>query len=88
MLAWIVQVTWNVTLQRCNMPKDNFLIHHVKDTNHDPHVRMFKATIRSNGEMKHEYIINLSIFTLRDIISKWNQNYLIERSHYISAKLE
>jgi len=49
---------------------------------------ILKAAIRSNGEMKHEYIINLSIFTLRDIISKWNQNYLIKRSHYISIELE
>jgi hypothetical protein len=36
----------------------------------DVHVQVFKATIQTNGEMKDEDIVNMSIFTLHGTILK------------------
>jgi hypothetical protein len=41
---------------------------YVKDSNPNAHVRIFKATIRANGEIEDAKIINLISFTLKDIM--------------------
>jgi hypothetical protein len=42
---------------------------YVKDCNLDPHVRVFKTTIKTNGETKEVKIVNMFSFTLKDIMS-------------------
>jgi len=46
---------------------------HVKDTNPNAHIIMFKKVIKANGETV-EFIINLFGFTFRDSISEWSKN--------------
>jgi len=46
---------------------------YVKDTNLNVHIRIFKKTIKANGETMEVDIINLFGFTLKDNISKWGQ---------------
>jgi hypothetical protein len=48
----------------------------VKDFNPNVHVRVFKATIRANGETKDVEIINIFSFTFKDIVSDWCNNYM------------
>jgi hypothetical protein len=49
---------------------------------------VFRTTIHANCETKDENIVNMFIFTLHDIISKWSKNFLAKHSNYIFAKLE
>jgi hypothetical protein len=49
---------------------------------------MFKTTIQTNGEIKDEDIVHMSIFTLHDTILKYNQNFLAKCSNYNFTKLE
>jgi hypothetical protein len=41
---------------------------YVKDSDPNVHVRVFKTTIRANGEIEDVDIDNLFCFTLRDIV--------------------
>jgi len=47
-----------------------------KDFDPDAHVRVFKATIKANGETKDAKIINLFSFTFKDIVFDWCNNYM------------
>jgi hypothetical protein len=40
----------------------------VKDSDPNVHVRVFKTTIRANGEIEDVEIDNLFCFTLKDIV--------------------
>jgi hypothetical protein len=40
---------------------------YVKNSNPDPHVRIFKTTSKTNGETEDVKIINMFSFTLKDI---------------------
>jgi hypothetical protein len=40
----------------------------VKDFDPDVHVRVFKATIRANGEIEDVEIVNMFSFTFKDIV--------------------
>jgi hypothetical protein len=59
----------------------------VKDSDPDVHVRVFKATIRANGEKDNAKIINLFTFTLRDIVSNWCNNYMGDYPYCIFVEL-
>ncbi len=50
----------------------------MKDYNLVAHVKVFKAAIKINGEIKNAKIINMFSFTIRDIVSDWCNNYLRE----------
>jgi hypothetical protein len=60
----------------------------VKDFNPNVHVRVFKATIRANGETKDVEIINIFSFTFKDIVSDWCNNYMGDYPNYTFAKLQ
>jgi hypothetical protein len=60
----------------------------VKDSNPNDHVRIFKATIITNGETKDVKIINLFSFTLKDIVFDWCNNYMGDYLDCIFAKLQ
>jgi hypothetical protein len=60
----------------------------VKDFNPNVHVRVFKATIRTNGETKDVKIINIFSFTFKDIVSDWCNNYMGDYPNYTFAKLQ
>jgi hypothetical protein len=47
---------------------------YVKDSN--AHVKVFKATIKANSEIDDAKIINLFIFTFKNTMSNWCNNYL------------
>jgi len=47
---------------------------HVKDTNLNVHITVFKKAIKANGETIKFDIINLFGFTFRDSISEWSKN--------------
>ncbi len=49
---------------------------YVKDFDLDVHVRIFKATIRTNSETDDVKIVNMFNFTFKDIVSNWCNNYL------------
>jgi len=67
--------------QPFNYPK------YVKDSNPNVHVRVFKATVKANGETEDVEIVNLFSFTLRDIMFDWRNNYMGDYLDYIFAKL-
>ncbi len=46
------------------------------------------STIRVNGEIENEEIVNMFIFILHYTISKWSQNFLVEHSNNIFVKFE
>jgi hypothetical protein len=49
---------------------------YVKDTDLDAHNRIFKKTIKANGEMVEINIINLIGFTLKDTIFEWGEIFV------------
>jgi hypothetical protein len=51
-------------------------LEYVKNSDQDAHVRIFKATIKANGETKYADIVNLFSFTLRDTVFDWCNNYM------------
>ncbi len=51
-------------------------LEYVKDVDLDAHVKVFKATIRANGETNDVEIVNLFSFTLRNIVFDWCNNYV------------
>jgi len=67
--------------QPFNYPK------YVKNSNPDVHVRVFKTTIKANGETKDVKIVNMFSFTLKDIMFNWCNNYMGDYLECIFAKL-
>jgi len=55
----------------------------VKDIDHDVHIRIFKKTIKVNGEIVDDDIINLFGFTLWDNILEWGENFVQDHTIYI-----
>jgi len=47
----------------------SWLSEYVKDFGLDVHLRVFKATIRANGEIEDAKFVNMFSFTLKDIVS-------------------
>ncbi len=62
-------------------------LEYVKDSNPDAHVRVFKATIRSNGETNDAKIDNLFSFTFKDVVFDWYNNYMGDYLDYTFVKL-
>jgi hypothetical protein len=60
----------------------------VKDFDLDVHVRIFKATIKANGETKNAKIINPFCFTFKDIMFDWCNNYIGDYLDCTFAKLQ
>jgi hypothetical protein len=60
----------------------------VKDTDLDVHIRVFKKTIKTNGEIVEANIINLFGFTQMDNIFEWGENYVQDHPNCILKKLE
>jgi hypothetical protein len=56
--------------QPFNYPK------YVKDFDLNTHVRVFKATIKANGQTKYVKIINLFSLTFRNTMFGWCNNYM------------
>ncbi len=61
--------------QPLNYPK------YVKDSDPNAHVKVFKATIRTNSETDDGEIVNLFNFTFKDIVFNWCNNYLGDYSY-------
>ncbi len=61
---------------------------YVKDINPNDHIRVFKKTIRANGEIVEANIINLFSFILQDCISKWGENFVQDHLSYTFDELE
>jgi hypothetical protein len=49
---------------------------YVKDFDPNVRVRVFKATIRANGETKDAKIVDLFSFTFKNIMFNWCNNYV------------
>ncbi len=49
---------------------------YVKDFDPNAHVKVFKVTIRANGETEDAKIVNLFNFTFKDTIFDWCNNYM------------
>jgi hypothetical protein len=63
-------------------------VEYVKESIPDSHVKIFKATIRANNEIDDAKKINLFMFTLKDIVFDWCNNYMGDYPNYIFAKLQ
>jgi hypothetical protein len=61
---------------------------HVKDIDHDAHIRVFKKLIIANGETMEANIINLFGFTLQENTSKWGENFVQDHFNYTFDQLE
>jgi hypothetical protein len=61
---------------------------YVKNIDPNAHIRIFKKTIKINGEIIEDDIINLFSFTLRDSIFEWGENYVQDNPNYIFEELE
>jgi len=61
---------------------------YMKDTNIDVVIRIFKKTIRINGESMETYIINLFGFTSRDNILERGENFVQDHLNYTFDELE
>jgi hypothetical protein len=62
-------------------------LEYVKDYDPNAHVRVFKATIRANGEIEDAKIVNLFNFTSKDIMFDWCNNCMGDYQHCIYVKL-
>jgi hypothetical protein len=62
-------------------------LEYVKDSDPKVHVRIFKASIRINGEIEDVEIVNLFSFTLKDIVFNWCNNYMGDYPNCTFAKL-
>jgi hypothetical protein len=60
----------------------------VKDIDLDAHYRIFKKTIKANGEMVEINIINIIGFILKDTIFEWGGNFVQDHPNYIFEKLK
>ncbi len=61
---------------------------HVKDTDPNVHIKVFKNAIKANGETMEANFINLFGFILKDSISKWGKNYVHDHPNYTFEELE
>ncbi len=61
---------------------------YVKNIDLDVHIRIFKKTIKVNGETMEADIINLFSFTLKDIIFEWGENCVQDHPNYTFEELE
>jgi hypothetical protein len=60
----------------------------MKDTNPNAHIKIFKKTIRVNGETMEADIITLFGFILRDNISKWGKKFVQDYPNCTLEELE
>jgi hypothetical protein len=60
----------------------------MKDINPDAHIKVFKKTIKANGETVEVNIINLFGFTLRCNISKWGEKFVQDHPNCTFDELE
>jgi hypothetical protein len=60
---------------------------YVKDFDPDAHIRVFKIAIKSNNETNNAKFDNLFIFTFKDIVFSWCNNYMGNYPDYTFAKL-
>jgi hypothetical protein len=82
--TWYVNVHATMVPTNCSSTKPtNKLPYHklqyptyVKDTNPNAHIKVFKKTIKVNGEIVEANIINLFGFTLWDYILEWGKNFV------------
>jgi hypothetical protein len=51
-------------------------LEYVKNSNPYAHVRVFKTTIKANGEKEDVKLVNMFSFTLKDTMSNWCNNYM------------
>jgi hypothetical protein len=58
-----------------------------KDVNLNVHVRMFNFVVKANANTSKIYIINEFNYTLKDTISDWCHNYMLEFPNCIFSKL-
>ncbi len=63
-------------------------LEHVKDSDPDAHVRVFKITIKTNSETHDAKFVNLFCFTFRNIVSNWCNNYMGNYLDCIFTKLQ
>jgi hypothetical protein len=61
---------------------------YVKAFDPNVHVRIFKSTIRTNGEIEDAKIVNLFNFTLKDTVSDRCNNYMGDYPNYIFVELQ
>jgi hypothetical protein len=61
---------------------------YVKNIDPNAHIRILKKTIKINGEIIEDDIINLFSFTLRDNIFEWGENYVQDNPTYTFEELE
>jgi hypothetical protein len=61
---------------------------YVKDTNLDAHNRVFKKTIKVNGEIMEDDIINLFGFTLQNNILGWGKIFVQDHPNCTFEELE
>jgi hypothetical protein len=61
---------------------------YVKNIDPNAHIRILKKTIKINGEIIEDDIINLFSFTLRDNIFEWGENYVQDNPNYTFEELE
>jgi hypothetical protein len=61
---------------------------YVKDIDPDAHIRVFKKTIKANGETMEANINNLFSFTLWDNILEWGENFVQDHPNCTFEELE
>jgi hypothetical protein len=61
---------------------------YVKDIDHDAHIRVFKETIKVNGEIMEANIMNLFDFILWNNISNWGEKFVQDHPNYTFEELE
>jgi hypothetical protein len=62
-------------------------LEYVKNSNPNAHIKVFKTTIKANGETKDVKIVNMFSFTFKDIMSNLCNNYMGDYVDYIFAEL-
>jgi hypothetical protein len=53
----------------------------------DAHIKVFMKAIKANGGTMEADIIKLFGFTLKDNISKWEENYVQDHPNYIFGRI-
>jgi hypothetical protein len=61
---------------------------YVRDIDLDAHIRVFKKTIKTNGEIVEINIINLLSFTIIDSIFEWGEIFVEDHPNCTFKKLE
>ncbi len=59
----------------------------MKDTDHDAHIRVFKKTIRANGETV-EIDIKMFGFILRNKFLEWGENFVQDHPNCTFEEME